>query len=179
MSSNTAEPTRRLFLALWPDDAVRLRLVQVAEQVAGRRAVKGHNLHLTLVFLGATTASRQNCYEAALADLQVPTLTLRLDRLGYFPKPRVLWLGSSQVVPALHALVADINRRLLTCGFTLESRPFSPHITLARKYHGPVPALADADAILWTTRQISLIQSVSQTAGVRYQVLRGWPGRDP
>ncbi|MDQ2696485.1 MAG: RNA 2',3'-cyclic phosphodiesterase [Pseudomonadota bacterium] len=169
-----AEAPRRLFLALWPDDALRRRLADLAQNTAGRRALRPDNLHLTLVFLGATAAGRLACYENALADLAVPPLTLTLDRLGYFPRPRILWLGASHVPPALYGLVADLNRRLAGCGFALERRPFQPHITLARRYSGAVPVLAEA--VVWSVDQVSLMESVASGDGVGYQLLRRWPG---
>ena len=43
--------TRRLFLALWPEDTVRRDIAALATEVAGRRRIRDANLHLTLVFL--------------------------------------------------------------------------------------------------------------------------------
>jgi len=113
---------RRLFLALWPGDAERRQLAELAAAVAGRRRVRDANLHLTLVFLGATDAARLAAYEAALTDLAVPSLELILDRYGYWPRPRILWLGSSHTPPELYELVAELHRRLHGCGFTPERR---------------------------------------------------------
>ena len=81
---------QRLFLALWPEPAVRAQMAELARQVAGQRQVRDDNLHLTLAFLGATEASRLAAYEVALADLTVPTLDLTLVRYGYWEHPRIL-----------------------------------------------------------------------------------------
>jgi len=94
----TAAP-RRLFLALWPEEAERRQMAELAASVAGRRRVHDDNLHLTVVFLGATDAAQRAAYEAALADLPTLELELILDRYGYWPQPRILWLGSSHTPP--------------------------------------------------------------------------------
>ncbi len=167
---------RRLFLALWPKDRERRQLAELATTVAGQRQVPDANLHLTLVFLGATPADRLTAYAAALADLSVPQLELLLDRYGYWPRPRILWLGSSRTPPELYELVADLHRRLRACGFAPERRAFQAHITLARKFPGPAPVQPPATPIRWPVEDVALVESLRDRTGSRYQVLRRWPG---
>lgn len=167
---------RRLFLALWPEDRERAQLAELAARVAGRRRVPDANLHLTLVFLGATTADRLIAYQAALADLFVPAVELLLDRYGYWPRPRILWLGSSRTPPELYELVTDLHRRLRACGFAPEQRAFQAHITLARKFPGPAPVQPPAAPVRWLIEDVALVESVRDRTGSRYQVLRRWPG---
>jgi 2'-5' RNA ligase len=165
-----------LFLALWPAEAERRQLAELAASVAGQRRVRDDNLHLTLVFLGATEAARLAAYEAALADLSVPELVLVLDRYGYWPQPRILWLGSSRTPPELYELVAELNRRLRGCGFTPERRAFQAHITLARKFSGPAPVQPPAAPIRWRIGDVALVESLRGQTGSRYHILRRWPG---
>ena len=171
-----AESERRLFLVLWPGDAERRQLAERVADVAGRRRVRDANLHLTLVFLGATDAARLAAYDAALADLAVPALELTLDRYGYWPRPRILWLGASHTPPELCELVADLHRRLRGCGFTPERRAFQAHITLARKFPGPAPTRPPAAPIRWRVGDVALVESQSSPEGSCYRVLRRWPG---
>ena len=166
---------RRLFLALWPEEAVRQQLAALAAEVAGRRRISDANLHLTLVFLGATHSTRQAAYEAALADLRVPTLKLVLDRYDYWPRPRILWLGSNQSSPELSELVAELQRRLRGAGFVPERRAFQAHITLARKFPGPAPVQPPTMPIHWSINEVALIESQPSPEGSYYQVLRRWP----
>ncbi len=174
-SPGSDQTTRRLFLALWPEDTERRQLVELATGVAGRRRTPDANLHLTLVFLGATDPARLIAYEAALADLSPPTLELSLDRYGYWPQPRILWLGSSRTPPELYELVADLHQRLRGCGFTPERRAFQAHITLARNYPGPAPVEPPVVKILLKINQIALVESRRQDRGSAYQVTRRWP----
>ncbi|HHW77960.1 MAG TPA: RNA 2',3'-cyclic phosphodiesterase [Xanthomonadaceae bacterium] len=175
-SPSTTEAQRRLFLALWPQEAERRLMAELATNAVGRRRVRDANLHLTLVFLGATDTVRLAAYEAALADLAVPALELILDRYGYWPAPRILWLGSSRTPPELYELVADLHRRLRDCGFTPERRAFQAHVTLARKFPGPAPDRPPAAPVHWPVNDVALVESLPGENGSRYQVLRRWPG---
>jgi 2'-5' RNA ligase len=174
--SAPAEATHRLFLALWPDAAVRQRLAAIASIVAGGRKVPPDNLHLTLVFLGATSDAQWRDYVAALRDLPVPALTLSLERLGWWPRSGILWLGMPQPPPALLDLVNELNRRLAACGFSPESRPFQVHVTLARKFSGPLPLTTLAEPVVWPVDRVTLVESLHEAGGVRYVVRQGWPG---
>ena len=180
MSSPTSTerdaPPRRLFLALWPGEVERAQMAELAAQVAGRRRLRTANLHLTLVFLGATDAVRLAIYETALADVPVPELELVLDRYGYWPQPRILWLGSSRTPPELYELVAELHRRLRRCGFMPERRVFQAHLTLARQFPGPAPAQPPAVPIHWRSSEVALVESTLDRQGSSYQVLRRWPG---
>jgi 2'-5' RNA ligase len=175
-SPSISDAPRRLFLALWPEEAERRQLADLAANVAGRRRVRDDHLHLTLVFLGATDAARLTEYEAALADWPTLELELILDRYGYWPQPRILWLGSSRTPPELYERVADLHRRLRGCGFTPERRAFQAHITLARKFPGPAPAQPPAAPVRWPIRDLALVESLREEGGTCYRVLRRWPG---
>ena len=110
-------------------------MAEMAASIAGRRRVRDAHLHLTLVFLGATDSARLAAYEAALADVSVPILDLILDRCGYWPRPRILWLGCSRSSLELDNLVANLRQRLCGCGFTPERQPFQAHITSVSYTH--------------------------------------------
>jgi len=174
-SLSRAEGHRRLFLALWPTDAARRQLAESAARVAGRRRIPDENLHLTLVFLGATDADRLAAYETAFVDLSTPTLTLTLDRYGYWPRSRILWLGCRETPPALTALVADLHQRLRGCGFVPERRAFQAHVTLARNFPAPVPTRTPVSPIHWPVTSVALVESLPGETGSTYRVLRGWP----
>ena len=173
--SNAPEGQRRLFLALWPEESERQQMAKLAAQVAGRRQVRDANLHLTLVFLGATTPDQLAAYQTALADVAIPNLELALDRYGYWPQPRILWLGSNRTPPELYELVGELHRRLRGCGFVPERRAFQAHITLARRFNGSVPTELLEMPVRWQVNEIALVESLSSPEGSRYEVVRRWP----
>src|SRR4030067_1435014 len=94
-TKGTVEPQRLVF-ALVPEPALQQRLAQAAEallpRAAGRR-VRAENLHCTLVFLGAVETAQRLCLEDAASLVRAEPFTLMLDRLGYFRRPQVAWLG--------------------------------------------------------------------------------------
>lgn len=172
MATPTTE--QRLFFALWPDGGVRARLDAAAEAVgrdSGRRVPRG-NLHLTLVFLGQTPAVRRDCMIRAAAAIQCPAFDLRLERFGHFRRARIAWLGPAEPPPALVELHRRLNAALAGCGGTPETRPFAPHVTLARKA-GRCRAPADFVPIDWAVRDFCLVESPGDGSG--YRVLATWP----
>lgn len=167
---------RRLFLALWPDEAVRRALVELQQRLppGTGRPVSADNLHLTLAFLGSTPAERQQCIEAALDSVTGSGFDLRLVRLGYWRKPQALWIGAAATPPPLAALVRGLQDCLARCGGQADTRPFQAHLTLYRKVRKPprLPALAP---ITWSVQSFALVESNTAAAGVQYRVLRQWP----
>ena len=93
------EPTRRLFFALWPDDAQRAALAHATRKAvrsSGGRPVPEHSLHVTLAFLGSVPERR-------VAELHVIArrvalgaaasgrpLLVSFDRLVHWTKARIL-----------------------------------------------------------------------------------------
>jgi 2'-5' RNA ligase len=130
----------RLFFAVELPAEVRSALGQLRPASAGPeyRWSDSSLLHVTLAFLGeqpeeALPGLERIGAEAASAST---ASTLRLGQPGFFGSraaPRVLWLGLDGDLGALQALQTRLDRGLREAGFQLEERPFSPHITLARR----------------------------------------------
>ncbi|RJQ48641.1 MAG: RNA 2',3'-cyclic phosphodiesterase [Gammaproteobacteria bacterium] len=170
---NERPATQRLFFALLPDATLHERLIKLCSDLAINGApVAPGNLHLTLVFLGATDAATRLDIERACGNVCAAAFTLTLDQIGYWPKPRIVWLGSTATPPELSALVAGLNAIAARSGFSVDTRPYAPHITLARKARAlkgrPVAPLQ------WEARGFSLMESQSTPQGVRYIELRRW-----
>ena len=167
---------RRLFLALWPPDPVREAMREVgrrlAREVDGRR-VGNAGLHLTLAFLGTVEEARREALEAALAALDLAAHTLLLDRLGYWHRPQVVWLGASRTPEALAAFVTDLRASLRALELPVEERPFVPHVTLLRKVRRRPPT-PPFEPIAWAVDGFVLVQSELRPEGARYTVLRRW-----
>ena len=171
-----AVETQRLFFALWPEPELRQRIAVAAAGLlprdAGRR-VRAENLHCTLVFLGAVEAAQRLCLEDAASLVRSEPFALTLDRLGYFRRSQVAWLGCTTTPAALQALVAGLSYGAASCGFPPEHRPYEVHLTVARKLRrdpGRLPLMP----IVWPVQQFALMESVSESDGVRYRPLRFW-----
>ncbi|NIW86813.1 MAG: RNA 2',3'-cyclic phosphodiesterase [Gammaproteobacteria bacterium] len=174
-----AEPSserQRLFFAVWPEEEARRALAALARRTLPRQGkpVATENLHITLVFLGSVTPGQCACAERAAAQVTGPAFTLRLERLGWYRRARVVWSAPAQTPEALRALVAGLNRGLGACGFEPDTRPYHAHVTLARKVARRVDEAAHPP-IEWTVDAFHLVQSRTHPEGSRYHTLRSWP----
>ena len=176
--SNERPETRRLFFALWPDEATRERMAALLATLRDTRgrAVKAEKLHVTLAFIGNADADYHQCLASAAQEVQAARFEFELARLGYFKRPRVLWLGTDGTPEPLLDLVGQLNRRLKACGYRPESRPFQAHITLMRKAHAAPQGIA-FEPIRWRAEDFCLVESVPEQGGVHYDVLRRYPLR--
>lgn len=94
-------------------------------------------LHLTLVFLGDTLTGRIGEVKRAVAAAAdgVPPFDLAFGGLGFFgpPRhPRVIWAGVGDPAGVLARLHEKLLANITELGFTIEKRPFRPHLTLGR-----------------------------------------------
>lgn len=167
------ETSQRLFFALWPDEGTRQRLAALVPNDATGRWVSGNNLHVTLAFLGSVDKHVRSCVEHVASQANAQRFTLHLDEIGYWRKPRILWVGTSKPPSPLMQLLCSLNDGLITCGFKPERREFHAHVTLARKVHKPI-AQRSIDPIPWPIDSFVLVESRTLSAGASYQVLRTW-----
>lgn len=168
--------TQRLFFALWPDEAIRREVAGRLNNIAlpvGARKVSAANLHLTLVFVGAVNTAARACMENAAAQLKERSFALSLTRIGYWQQPRVIWLTPTQTPPPLLSLVRSLEVALTVCNFTRETRPYRPHITLARNVKEYFMERVTAP-LSWRVEGFSLVESCNETDGVSYRVLNSW-----
>jgi 2'-5' RNA ligase len=108
-------------------------------------------------------------------------LRFRVERLGAFQstaKATVVWAGVEDAGRALTTLAAALERELVPLGYPAETRPFHPHVTLARLRE---PASVDsvllpfAEQVFSETRcdSVTLFESLTKPSGSEYvQVLR-------
>jgi 2'-5' RNA ligase len=144
----------RAFLAVELSEKLRAELAGVQQELKQRIEpelkrgtriswVQPAKIHLTIKFLG--DLDEQVIHPLLIAVEQAngteAVVNVPLERLGAFPRsnsPRVLWVGPSMnwEKGAEAKRLADIHGAIeLACeglGFLRETKPFSPHLTLAR-----------------------------------------------
>jgi 2'-5' RNA ligase len=169
-------PSERLFFAVQPEAPVRDGLQGIAAALPehGGRAVHPADRHITLVFLGEINPEQRACAERAAAGVHARSFELIVDRVGYWPRPRILWAGCSHTPEPLLELVQRLQQALLDCGFRPERRPYAPHITLARKARKPAEITLDKP-LNWPVRSFVLMGSDLDAPPPRYRVLARWP----
>lgn len=168
----------RLFLALWPDPAVRRALARHRDdwqwQDEGSRrpaTVRSDKLHLTLHFIGNVARERLPELRAGLA---VPgaAFTLAFGRPALWPRGIAVLepLALPPALPALHGALADALHRL---ALPTEARPFRPHVTLARHARAARPP-ATVAPFDWPIDHYALVESRGDGG---YEVLQRYPCR--
>jgi 2'-5' RNA ligase len=126
---------------------------------------------MTLAFAGAVERLVEECLCAGAADIQVECFLLRLTRIGYFARSRILWFGAEVGPHALTQLVDCLRECLANCGLQPDLRIYRPHLTLLRNAE-PVPREAEVTPIDWPVRTFYLIESQTKPEGAQYEVLR-------
>jgi 2'-5' RNA ligase len=128
----------RLFAAINFNDDTRSRLLALGDEIRSHSA-RGNfsapeNLHLTLAFLGECDPQQTAAAKSALDAVTFGPFEITIDRVGRFKRGggELWWAGLSESKP-LFDLQLDLADRLISSGFTLENRKYSPHITLGRE----------------------------------------------
>jgi len=179
----------RSFIAIELPDEVNKALAELqarlrTERQPGVKWVDPYGIHLTLKFLGNIAASQISAITGTVeeAGRDLSPFTLEISGLGVFPnfkRVRVVWVGMGGDISQLKLLQQRIESNLVPLGFARESRPFAPHLTLARVKERASPAEQQrfgqliADTRLETTPQftvhsISLMRSQLTTEGAIY-----------
>jgi len=132
----------RSFIAIELPDEVKAGLsrLQARLKVGEQPWVKWvdtDSIHLTLKFLGNVAIGRTGEITRAMEVAARGTFPfdLKVKDLGVFPNLRrvqVVWVGISGEVDKISQLQQNIESNLARLGFVPESRPFTPHLTLAR-----------------------------------------------
>ncbi len=164
---------RRVFFALWPGEDTRralLRATRSAVRRSGGRGTPPGNLHITLAFLGPLTET-DLATVVGVPPVPCSKFTIELDKLGYWPRSRVLWLGSTHLPAELLRLERRLWCALAEIGFERERRPFCPHVTLARKARSVV---APVHTVAWPVSKLGLVESIPGARHPVYEVLREW-----
>ncbi len=122
----------RLFVALSIPDTVGDALSTLQNGVDGARWRPLENFHITLAFIGEADRHQFNDAIDALSQIDAPAFDLALAGAGAFGerKPRAVWAGVKSE-PGLVHLQSKVETSLRRAGFALETRKFTPHVTLA------------------------------------------------
>jgi len=132
----------RCFIAIELPDELKAGLNQLQSRLkvgeqAGVKWVDPYSIHLTLKFLGSVAVDRIDEITGAIEEAThgMSPFHLEVRELGVFPnlkRVQVAWVGVKGEVDKLGQLQQRIESNLARLGFAPESRPFTPHLTLAR-----------------------------------------------
>ncbi|MFY9854749.1 MAG: RNA 2',3'-cyclic phosphodiesterase [Terracidiphilus sp.] len=147
----------------------------------GLRWTAPESWHITLQFLGNTSAEQCECVVTSLRALHSPPVPISLEALGCFDRAGILYAG----IRLTHELLS-LQERVTTanqpCGFVPETRPYQPHITLARakgerRDLGELKAKIQRqpDFTRFTAHEFLLYESFLSSTGARYEVRERFP----
>ena len=179
----------RLFIAIEIPENIRsafATLLKDFRAIAPQlKWVRAENLHVTLKFLGETDPSKLGALQNALSAVRsTEPISLEFRGLGFFPnekRPRVFWAGM-EASANLKTLAADIDQAVHKLGFSLEERPYAPHLTLARFSLPGIPpkllqAISEKNAQSFgslSTLEFHLIESKLKPAGAEYTTVQSF-----
>jgi 2'-5' RNA ligase len=126
----------RLFLAI--DLPLNIRNVLQTYQPQNSNLIQivdKNQLHLTLHFIGESEFSK---IDTMISKVKFKEFRICMNNVGCFKgrgKSKILWAGvqNSEALDKLHFETGQMIRK---CGINLDSRRYSPHITLARCKQG-------------------------------------------
>jgi RNA 2',3'-cyclic 3'-phosphodiesterase len=191
----------RLFIGIPLPDAVVRELSAVVGLLRKEGAVRAGwdklrwtepaSWHITLQFLGSTAREQFECLKARLIEVRSDAPPVQLGELGCFDRVGVLY-ADVMITPELAALQQKVAAATSTCGFVAETRPFHPHITLARNAgnRGPghrgnkvggliIRAVTEPAFTPFTAREFVLYESHLRAGGAQYEIRQRFALRQP
>jgi 2'-5' RNA ligase len=178
----------RLFIGAFPPDSARRLLEESLDgfrlKNPGLRWVEPSQWHVTLFFLGATQDFRMEILRKRLgADLAaLSSFQVELGGAGSFPEggnPKALFVGAGRNPESWAPLESALRPLVTAMDFTLEARPFHPHLTLAR-VKDPAAGVEALERIRqrleefkapWTVDSIRLVSSRLGATGATYETI--------
>jgi RNA 2',3'-cyclic 3'-phosphodiesterase len=177
----------RLFVGIPLAEAVVEELSKVSLRFRakddGLRWSAPESWHITLQFLGNTGDDQYACVAARLGELRFQPVPIRIEELGFFDRAGVFFAGVD-LSPELIALQQRVAVATSQCGFVHESRPYHPHITLARtKGRSGKHALRTLQARFqhqpqfgrFVAQEFVLYESVTHPEGSQYTIRERFP----
>jgi 2'-5' RNA ligase len=156
---------RRLFVGIFPPGDLSARVHEAVRPVLSPgefRIVPADEIHLTLRFLGATPEEEIPGLVAFLGRTLRPFArpAIRVAGTGAFPddrSARVLWAGVEDAGNRLAHLAAAVG----------ETKPYTPHLTVARcrGVSAPERFLDLALDLPWTPEEVVLVESRPGSSG--------------
>ena len=142
-------------------------------------AATAANLHLTVRFIGGIERSVVDEVADRLAETELRGFDVALGGVGTFKRgrlARVVWLHVDAGLEKARELAALVEEACVGAGLVPETRPFQPHLTLARarsRDGAPLALLPPPPALPpWRAGELILYQSRLGRAGAVYEAVR-------
>jgi 2'-5' RNA ligase len=167
-------PMRKLFFALWPNDAERTAMTSwqaPLHALCGGRVMRAETLHATLVFLGEVAEHRLEVLHLAAQEAEFQPFELHLIRAHYWRHNRIVYAAPRTVPHPLAGLVKGLEVSLDKHHIRFDRRPYKPHVSLLRNAKWGDELLPPMPAVCWRCNEFVLVQSLSDASGPVYRIL--------
>ena len=160
----------RLFLAVFPKYNALNALEEAQEEIRNEsplcRFVPRDKFHLTMAFIGEAGPNILQSAKDALDRLDICAFSANLDGSGRFGDTAVAFLKKEKPLAEFRVAVTD---SLDVCGAPYDRRPFTPHVTLARKV--PPEVTRPQISALFDIDRLDLVNSETVEGETVYTVL--------
>ena len=163
--------TKTLFFALWPDNRQRDRMRDfispVAKLIEGR-ATDRRDWHVTLAYIGELDERFISELQESAGAIQFEPFRLRLDRLEFWPRPKIAALVPPRIPPEHEMLVDALRGIIVAAGIEPATRVYRPHITVVRNARPfETQRLAQSATTEWSS--FELIESIKERGNTIYR----------
>lgn len=173
----------RLFIGIRAGCAKHLGALQQMLKKAGKgNFTLPENLHITLKFLGEVSPSRLPDLRGAIAEACGSAFALECLGMFMMGKGGIVSTHVGGDLASLSSLASRLEDVLEKQGFERETRPFSPHITLARNFHaleGDDVATMARKGCRFTASEVILFESRREAGKLVYAPLYTHPLPNP
>lgn len=168
----------RYFFALWPDEPTAQALYEQAQAMhtfSGGVFTRLENLHMTLVYLGKVHPDFIKEAMKMAEKMRHQKFSMTLARLSHWSEHQLYWMGLEYEPQALHQFVVSLKHVLMTIGFKPESKPFVPHVTIARKCPNTEEEKRLIAPVIWRVKDFCLVKSSAADGSSAYEIIGRWP----
>lgn len=169
-----------LFTAIEIPKSIQPSILELRPKKSGI-AIPGA-LHITLHYIGKVNDHETNAIHESLLGIQGTAYTQNIKGVGVFNQskvPHIFWAGVEKC-QELMDLHHSVGVSLAAVGLELESRPYIPHITIAREKQlnkSMVQSFIDQNKNFQTSFDVSgfaLFSSERSDSGAVYKKLHGY-----
>ncbi|MGI9273087.1 MAG: RNA 2',3'-cyclic phosphodiesterase [Woeseiaceae bacterium] len=165
--------SKTLFFALWPDDRQRDRMrdfIAPVTKLVDGRAVDRREWHVTLVYIGDLDERYIPELQQAASAVTFEPFRLRLDRMEFWPRPKIAAMVPPRVPSELEKLVEDLSGIVFAAGVEVQQRVYRPHVTVVRNARTfETERLPQSASTEWS--KFELIESIRDRGSVIYRPL--------
>lgn len=125
--------TKRLFVAVAVAPQIKEQLSVLPRDQIGGRWTHPDDLHITLRFLGDVSSEKAEVIKEILLKVKRAPFTIEASGMDmFYNKSQTILYADVVSTKKLTALCTDITDLLVPMGFDFGTRPYTPHVTLAR-----------------------------------------------